>query len=142
MNKEESFLNNIDNSKILKQKRLKRIILSLFFVSILFFITTLYSQYKIYTLKKIIINSSLNNKELPVTPEEIIRSLSKHILLPSSIPKIATVEDAKKLNSSQPFFENAENGDVVIVYETEILLYRPSKDILIAVGDVSGQKKQ
>lgn len=124
-----------------KQKRMRKIILSLFGVSVFFILTTIYSQYQVYVLKKLENVNNIINSEVPVTPNQIIEAVSRHILLPDTIPQIAAIEDAKKLSTTQDFFRNALNGDVVIVYETTIIVYRPSQDLLIAVGDVSGTSK-
>lgn len=137
---EESF-NVVDTKshiKKSKQNKIKKIILSLFAVSIFFLLTTIYSQYQIYIYKKLEVANSLSNPEIPVTPNQIVEAVSRHILLPDTVPQIAAVQDAKKLSTSQTFFKDAVNGDVVLVYETTIIVYRPSKDIVVAVGDISG----
>lgn len=74
----------------------------------------------------------------PKTGEEIIRALGEHILLPSGNPQIAEVQDVAKLKATQAFFRDAENGDIVVVYETMIFIYRPSADIVVAASDISG----
>jgi|AntRauTorckE6833_2_1112554.scaffolds.fasta_scaffold02037_11 hypothetical protein len=53
-------------------------------------------------------------------------------------PTTATVED-KELLEDQPFFERAENGDVVLIYpEAELaVLYRPSTGQLINVSSLT-----
>lgn len=99
-----------------------------------------YSQYKLYKLSRdeqsyvssaVVITAS-------TTPEEIIKFLGRHILLPEGNPQIAQVKDIEKLRETQAFFKNAENGDVVVLYETIIFIYRPSRDIVVASGDLSG----
>lgn len=124
--------------KKLKQKRV-RITLSLLGLSIFFFLTTIYSQYQVHVEKKLAEAYDLSHPEVPSTPDQIIEALSKHILLPDTIPQIATVQDAKKLSTSQTFFKNASNGDVVVVYDIMIILYRPSQNLVIAVGDLSAK---
>lgn len=59
-------------------------------------------------------------------------------------PTMATINDAVSAKKAQPFLENAENGDVLIVYQNaaEALLYRPSSDKLIAVGPVNNSSGQ
>lgn len=133
---------NVDTSHIkkAKQKRVKKIVLSLIVISIFFFITTIYSQYKVYKLSKFEnAKSDLLKGGTPNNPQQIIEAVSRHILLPTSTPQIAAVQDANKLSNSQAFFKDALNGDVVLVYETTIIIYRPSKDIVVAVGDIGGE---
>lgn len=125
----------------LKQKRLKKVILSLFGVAIFFLLTTVYSQYQVYILRKLESADALTHPDVPVTPNQIVEAVSHHILLPDTVPQIAAIQDAKKLSTSQTFFKDAINGDVVLVYETTIIVYRPSQDIIVAVGDVTGTLK-
>lgn len=124
-----------------KQKRLKKIVFSLFGFAIFFFLTTVYSQYQVYVLKKLAVAEELANPEIPSTPNQIVEAVSRHIILPDTIPQIASIQDAKKLSTTQAFFKDAVNGDVVLVYETTIIIYRPTQDILVAVGDISGTPK-
>lgn len=125
----------------MKQKRLKKVMFSLFGIAIFFFLTTVYSQYQVYILKKLEAVNEITHPVVPVTPNQIVEAVSKHILLPDTIPQIATVEDAQALSKSKEFFKDVLNGDAVLVYETMIIVYRPSLDIIIAVGDVTGVPK-
>lgn len=131
---------NIQTKKT-KQKRLKKVIFSLLSISIFFFLTTAYSQYQVHILKKLAAAEELAHPEIPTTPNQIVEAVSRHILLPDTVPQIASIQDAKKLSTTQAFFKDAINGDVVLVYETAIIIYRPAQDILVAVGDVLGTSK-
>ncbi len=137
-----------------KQKRLQVVIITLI-ASVLILASLFgYTQYKLYSLSRQEMNESTNigtvtstsksqdsqtgMTEPPKTPEAIIKALGRHILLPEGTPQIAEVEDVEKLREKQAFFKNAKNGDIVVVYESMIFLYRPSLDIVIASGDISG----
>ncbi len=130
-----------------KQKKLKNILLALTVALVVLGAVTVYSQYKLYTLSKAELNvgqagtqaAIAGQATAPKTPEEVISALSRHILLPKGVPQIAEVQDAPKLRDTQAFFKDAENGDIVVVYETTIFLYRPSLDVLVSTGDISGQ---
>ena len=71
--------------------------------------------------------------------DEVVKKASKHILLPSGEqPTLATVSDISKVKG-QPFFQNAQNGDKVIVFTQarKAYLYRPSSDIIIEVAPLN-----
>jgi hypothetical protein len=70
--------------------------------------------------------------------EKYIRDIGAVIALPDDeTPTLATVSDPNELKS-QPFFANAEVGDIVLVYERakKAVLWRPSERKLIEVSSV------
>ena len=119
-----------------RQKRLKLIFGTLVFLVVLFAGFTAYSQYRLHTLSKEELTTT--SAVVPKTADDVIKAISRHILVPPGTPQIAEVEDAEKLRNSQAFFKNTENGDIVVIYDTTIFIYRPSKDIIVASGDISG----
>ena len=138
--------------KIEKRKRKQQKVKILISGGIILFLAALifagYSQYKLYVLTKdeTFVRDTTptsaaafsSTGTTPKTGEEIITSLKKHILVPEGNPQIAEVKDVAKLKETQPFFKDAKNGDIVILYQTTIFIYRPSSDIVIASGDISG----
>lgn len=143
--KEESFLEKEEalllSSKKNKQKRAKRIFGGLLFGVIFFAITTAYSQYQMYILSSLLQAQEKASQEPPKTVDEVVKAVSRHIKVPVGVPQIAAVTDAKKLASTQVFFKDVVNGDIVVVYDSVIYLYRPLEDVLVSVGDISGEKK-
>ncbi len=83
-----------------------------------------------FRLKKT--NDELKMKIPPTQAQEeadiatIVPYVSKYMVLPDEKPTIATVVDKEKLNKSQPFFKDAENGDKILVFQNarKVLLYR------------------
>ncbi|HEX8182576.1 MAG TPA: hypothetical protein VF575_03160 [Candidatus Saccharimonadales bacterium] len=76
------------------------------------------------------------------TTAEVVKQVSKHILLPSGEqPTVATVSDASKVRN-QAFFTNAASGDKVLVYAQakKAYLYRPSIDRMIEVAPLAPNK--
>jgi hypothetical protein len=68
-----------------------------------------------------------------------VAKVGKLIALPTDEkPTVATVTDASKV-SSQPFFQNAKNGDVVLIYTKaqKAILYSPSENKIVEVGAVN-----
>lgn len=74
-----------------------------------------------------------------LSADELVRRVSKHILLPKEEnPTLLTVSDKTRL-SGQPFFNNAENGNMVLIYEQakKAFLYDVEKDLVLEVGPVT-----
>lgn len=71
--------------------------------------------------------------------QELVDKVSMHIVLPvGEIPTVATINDLEVLKT-QPFFMNAEVGDMLLVYEgaRKAIIYSPSKDRIVEVGPVT-----
>lgn len=120
----------------LKQKKLKLVLGSLLTLVFVFGAVAAYSQYKLRSLTQAELLVDIPKEKQPRTGEEIVKALGRHVLLPQGQPQIAEVQDAARLKSTQAFFEKSENGDVVVVYDSVIFLYRPSKDVVIASGEI------
>lgn len=120
-----------------KQRKLKIVLGTLLSLVVIFGSIALYSQYKLRTLTRAELQDSIPKESQPRTGEEIVKALGRLVLLPEGVPQIAEVQDVDRLKKSQSFFENAENGDVVVVYDNDIYLYRPSKDIIIGSGKIN-----
>lgn len=68
----------------------------------------------------------------------VLEEVAKLYELPKDeSPTIATVQDKSKL-AGQAFFDQAENGDQLVVYEKSglAILYRPSQKKLVKVGPI------
>jgi hypothetical protein len=68
-----------------------------------------------------------------------IAKVGKLITLPADEkPTVATVTDVSKIKN-QPFFQNAKNGDIVLVYTKaqKAILYRPTENKIVEVGAVN-----
>lgn len=102
------------------------------FLTLLFFVA-LGSAYFFYNLY-----STNQNKEDEA--KKLVRAVGEIIILPEAgLPTIATVTDPKALEG-QPFFENAEIGDKVLVYpdSKKAILYRPSIRKIVEVMPFTG----
>ena len=72
--------------------------------------------------------------------DQYINEVGKLYSLPQNEkPDVATVKDKEALKKQYPFFDQAENGDVVLIYKDSKLaiLYRPTTKQLIKVGPVN-----
>ena len=70
--------------------------------------------------------------------ESALSQVAKKMLLPSGEPIMATVNDADVLRTQQAFFQNAENGDQLLIFSesAQAVLYSPSRDVIVNVGPV------
>lgn len=71
--------------------------------------------------------------------EQVIEKVSKLIDVPSGeVPTLATITNAESLKD-QLFFQNAQIGDQVLLYNTarKAYLYRPSQNILVEVASLN-----
>ncbi len=79
------------------------------------------------------------NQQATVEANAIVAEVGKLIELPQSeSPTVATVSDKTKL-AGQAFFENAQNGDKILIYAQarKAKLYRPSINKIIEVAAVN-----
>ena len=70
--------------------------------------------------------------------QEVIDKVGAHVDLPKGErPSIATVSNKEKL-AGQPFFDKAENGDKVLIYENakKAYIYRPSTDRVVNIAPI------
>lgn len=71
--------------------------------------------------------------------EAIVAKVKKLIVLPTNEqPTIATITDAASIAKEQPFYQNAHNGDKVLIYvqAKKAIIYDAVNDILVNVGPV------
>lgn len=72
--------------------------------------------------------------------EQIIRKVGKLYLLPSNeTPTVALIEDKESIDKKQKFYQQAKDGDYVLVYNKSKMafLYRESINKLINVAPVT-----
>lgn len=69
--------------------------------------------------------------------QETLDKLKNHVVLPENqTPVVATVEDAAALQKDNTFYNEAQNGDTVVVFQSKAYLYRPSTDRIVNIGPV------
>ena len=72
--------------------------------------------------------------------DELIRKVGRLIDLPrGETPTVANVSDAEQAKKQSAFFNNAQNGDRVLMYVKagQAILYRPSTDKIILVAPLT-----
>lgn len=99
-----------------------------------------------------------DNTDITVTPASsavdipaILNEISEFLILPKETPTVAAIVDVEQLRVENPdFFANAENGDILIVYENKQIafIYRSSERKVIDFqpvvnnGSVEGEETQ
>ncbi|MCL4339234.1 hypothetical protein M1271_06110 [Patescibacteria group bacterium] len=69
--------------------------------------------------------------------KRLVAQVGKHFLLPANeIPHAITLANVDTLKKDQPFFTNAKNGNILLVYSQEVILYDPILDKVINVAQI------
>jgi hypothetical protein len=116
----------VNISKVIK---ILRIIVALIILA-----STVVLAYSFYQYQQVSDNVDGSDLDEVVT---LMEQLEQHIILPEETPIVATVSDKDLL--TDPFFDNAENGDKVLFFvESKLaILFRPSIDKIVAVSPLS-----
>lgn len=116
-------------SDLLKNKRLYIVI----FLLVLALLPSIYFYNKYQAVQK-----TLQKQLIPNDREKLIAQVGKLIELPKEEPTMAVVSDKDKL-INQPFFQNAKNGDRVLIFTKakKAILYRPSINKIIEVTQIN-----
>lgn len=72
------------------------------------------------------------------TTQRLVNKVGNLYALPDEEPTVAQISDREKLND-QPFFQNAENSDYLLIFTNAKLavLYREDENRLINVGPIA-----
>jgi len=119
----------------LKQKLIKNKLTLIVLVIIV--VALLFSYYFYNKYQKA--NSELLGSNPSTNVQTIVNEVGKLIVLPiGETPQVATVKDKNQL-PNQPFFEKAQDGDMVLIYTKakEAILYRPSINKIITIGPIN-----
>lgn len=66
--------------------------------------------------------------------QRIVTAMRKHIILPETeVPGVFPIDTAQ---AKEPFFKNAQDGDLLVVYRStqQAFIYSPSRKILVNAG--------
>jgi len=68
--------------------------------------------------------------------KELLAKVRKLMVLPNEEPTVATVADVATLKKNQPFFQDAADGDKVLIFQTakKVIIYRPATNVIINVA--------
>jgi hypothetical protein len=69
--------------------------------------------------------------------QETLDAIGLLMLLPEEVPTVATLVDVNGLKEENPtFYENAENGDILVIYTDKAILYRSTANMIINIAPV------
>jgi cytoskeletal protein RodZ len=69
--------------------------------------------------------------------QSVIDSVSKLIIVPEDKPTVATITDVDKLReANESFYKNAQNGDMLLLYSTQAIIYRSAENKIVNVAPV------
>ena len=121
--------------KFLKDKLIKKKLMLVVLVIIVLALLTSYYFYSKYQKA----NKELQGSGLGANVQTVVNNVGKLIVLPTGeIPQVASVKDKNQL-PKQPFFAQAKDGDMVLIYTKakEAILYRPSINKIITIGPIN-----
>jgi len=64
----------------------------------------------------------------------ILDKVTKHLVLPTGIPQIIRVANIETLKKTQPFFANAQNGNILLVFQNKVVIYDPVSDKIVDIA--------
>lgn len=125
-----------------KKKKKKSIIKELIIITIFFILVVALVAVSIaYQKEK---NKKITVKDIQALQQQevgmVLDEIGKHILLPEGVtPTIATITNVENLRKEMPFFDKAQNGFKVVVYEDKAILFDPVNQIIVDVAPVYQQ---
>ncbi len=84
-----------------------------------------------------------NSQENQERAKQIVTRVRTLIDIPADItPTVATIVDVEKLRAQNPFYNNAKNGDYLIVTPTRAILFDADRGVIIDVVPVQIQANE
>ena len=73
--------------------------------------------------------------------EDVLTSVERHMNIPDDIPLMALIDNADSLKQDQKFYADAQNGDILLIFASQAVIYRPKTDVIVNVGPVIFDQK-
>lgn len=103
-----------------------------------------YYGYKYYQAKRLA-DPKYRQAQVDKLVKKVTDNVGKLMILPvGEVPTVATITDVDKLKVDQPFYNDAQNGDQLLVYSTarKAIIYSPKRNIIVNSGPVFVQDEQ
>jgi hypothetical protein len=78
-------------------------------------------------------------QKAPETDQDVIERVARHMVMPTGVPKVVTVKDVETLRKQEPFFAKAQDGDKLLVYSDEVVLYSPRLDRVVEIAQIKAK---
>jgi len=91
------------------------------------------------------VTSQMEQAQVQAQVKDLVAKVGKLIILPTGEdPVIFTINDAAALIKDQVFYNGANNGDVVLVYQraSKAIVYSPERNVIVNVGPIVLQDQQ
>lgn len=66
--------------------------------------------------------------------KDLVKKVERHAILPTGMPRVITVSNIETLRKEQPFFENAKDGNQLLVYANKVVIYDPQEDRIVDIA--------
>ena len=123
--------------KLSSKKALKSMLLSPIFHTTFKIVTGLLISSSFFYASYLAIGHSLAN-EVVISQSEIVARAGKLIKLPSGEPKeMVRVQDPDDLRKQSEFFKDVKEGDYILMYDDEAVIYDLLDDKIVAVKETN-----
>ena len=66
--------------------------------------------------------------------KDLLNKVGRHMILPTGTPRVVMVTNIETLKKEQPFFENAKDGNELLVFANKVIIYDPVADRIIDIA--------
>jgi hypothetical protein len=82
-------------------------------------------------------NLSANAKLTDSQVQLVINQITKFMVVPSDEkPSVVVLSNVEALAAQQPFYKDAKDGDILVVYSTRAIVYDPKSQKLVSVSPI------
>jgi hypothetical protein len=75
--------------------------------------------------------------EIVISKSQILERVAKHMTLPAGKPEaVVRVQDADNLKKQNPFYDQIQPGNYILMYKTEAIIYDLQNDKIVAVKQI------
>lgn len=132
-------------TKVILSGRTKRLIglfILLVFVGAILKFTPLGQKVPLPQFVKNVVTPQSDKAQKAKETKELLAKIGHHMILPAGEePVVAIIKDKELLAKEQKFYQDAQNGDYLVVYPkaAKAIIYSPKLDVLVNVGPLIGQ---